>query len=148
MLLNMITSYIQNEYKEAAHFAKERLISWGDQLIIKDEPLHLHILKFMKHYGIRLNSRDTGISIRAGGFLFGKTEDDAMNGRGGFTRLYVENPFNRMEDCGSGAYNYALVKKHFKLAHDLLYSYGPYSLSFLALIISDKLFTYFANSID
>ena len=75
--------------------------------------------------------------------MFGKTEDDSMNGRGGFTRLYVESPLNRFEDCASGAYNYQLVKKHFKLAHDLLHSYGPFSKSFLAIVISDKLLKHF-----
>lgn len=68
--------------------------------------MHRHLLKFFKHFGIRLNAKETGISIRGGGFLYGKTEDDAMNGRGGFARLCVESPLNRLEDCGTGAYNY------------------------------------------
>jgi hypothetical protein len=76
--------------------------------------------------------------------LFGKTEDDAMAGRGGFTRLFVESPINWMDDCGQGAFNYTIVKKHFKLAHDLLHAYGPQSKSILALIISDKWFPLYA----
>ena len=110
--------------------------------------LHRHLLQFFKHYGFRLDARDTGVSIRAGGFLFGKTEDDVMQGRSGFTRLYVESPLNRYEDCGQGAYNYNIIKKHFKIAHDLLFAYAPCSKSFLALIISDNLFPYYANQID
>ena len=92
----------------------------------------------MQHYGSKINSRETGISVREGGFLYAKTEDDAVSGRGGFTRLCVESPISWTEDCGSGAYNYSIVKKHFKVAHDLLRAYGPLSKSFLALIISDK----------
>lgn len=77
--------------------------------------------------------------------MYGKTDDDAMSGRGGYTRLCVESPLNWMEDCGTGAFNYALVKKHFKLAHDLLHAYGPQSKSILALIISDKWFPLYAQ---
>ena len=90
-----------------------------------------------------MNPKETGISIRQGGFLFGKTEDDAMFGRGGYGRLYVESPLDWFEDAGVGAYNYSLVRKHFKVAHDLLYVLAPHSTSFLALVISDKMFNFF-----
>ena len=67
-----------------------------------------------------------------------------MQGRSGFTRLNVESPLNRLEDVGAGAYSYSQVKKHFKLAHDLIYSYAPLSKSLLTLILSDKLLQYYA----
>lgn len=148
MLLNMIVSYLQTHQKEASAVAGSKVQTWGEQVVVPDVSLHKHLIRFMRHYGCRLNSRDTGISIRAGGFLYGKSEDDVMNGRSGFTRLCVESPLNRLEDCGQGAYNYALVKKHFKLAHDLLFSYGPHSVSLLALIISDKLFQHYAENTE
>lgn len=71
-----------------------------------------------------------------------------MQGRAGFTRLCVESPLNRMDDVGQGAYNYSLVRKHFKVAYDLVYAYGPHTLSIIALIVSDKLFHHFAESIE
>lgn len=71
-----------------------------------------------------------------------------MTGRGGFGRLYVESPLDWVEDAGVGAFNYSIVKKHFKVAHDLLYMGAAHSKSFLALIISDKLFKYFAENCD
>jgi hypothetical protein len=48
-----------------------------------------------------------------------------MLGRGGYGRLYVESPLDWFEDAGVGAYNYSLVRKHFKVAHDLLYVLAP-----------------------
>jgi hypothetical protein len=71
-----------------------------------------------------------------------------LAGRGGFGRLYVESPLDWVEDVGLGAYNYNLVKKHFKVAHDLLYVLAPHSKSFLALVISDKMFNYFTQNCD
>jgi hypothetical protein len=53
-----------------------------------------------------------------------------------------------MDDVGQGAYNYTLVKKHFKLAYDMLYSYAQYSKSFLSIILSDKLLAYYASQTD
>lgn len=52
----------------------------------------------------------------------------------------MESPLDRMEDVGVGAYNYSVVKKHFRLAHDLLFAYGPHSKSILNLIIHEDLF--------
>ena len=138
MLINMIVAYLQTAYKEASHKAKFA----GEP---SDIYLHRHLLHFFRHYGLRLNQRESGVSIRAGGFLFGKTEDDLMSGRSGQTRLCIESPVDRLEDIGQGAYNYSLVKKHFKLAHDMLYSYAQYSKSFLAIILSDKLLLYYSQ---
>ena len=106
--------------------------------------LHRHLLRFFDHYGNKLNARDTGISTRAGGFLIRKSTDDALNGRGGHTRLYVESPLNRNDDAGEGAFNYSIVRKHFRVAHDLLFQYGPSTNSLLSLIISDQLFDYYS----
>lgn len=144
MLLNLIVSYLQTSYKEQYHASKMQSSSWAEPTM-RDIPLHKHLLGFFRHYGYRIDARETGISIRCGGFFFGKTEDDVMQGRSGFSRLYVESPLNRMEDCAQGAYNYALIKKHFRLAHDLLFAYGPHSKSILTLIIHDELFPYFAQ---
>jgi DNA polymerase sigma len=134
MLINMIVGYLQMDIKEAL----------SKDAVIPDTPLHKHLLQFFCYFGIRLNNRETGLSIREGGFLYGKSEDDLMQGRAGFTRLNVESPLNRLEDVGAGAYSYSQVKKHFKLAHDLIYSYAPLSQSLLTLILSDKLLMHFA----
>ena len=71
-----------------------------------------------------------------------KTGNDAMEGRSGHTRLYVECPIDESEDAGQGAFNYDMVRNHFRLAHDLLIQFGPFSSSLLALVMSDYLFDY------
>lgn len=71
-----------------------------------------------------------------------KSEADAMAGRNGLKRLYVESPIFWEDDVGEKAFNFEILKKHFKMAHDLMYSYGPKSLSLLGLVISDQLHGY------
>ena len=105
-------------------------------------------MAFLSHYGTKLSAKQTGLSIRKGGFLFGKIDDDVLVGRGGVGRLFVESPLDWLEDAGIGAYNYEIVKKHFKVAYDLLFTLAPSSKSFLCLIISDKMFDFFAQYCD
>ena len=71
-----------------------------------------------------------------------KTGDDAIHGRSGHTRLYVECPLDESDDAGQGALNYAVVRKHFRMAYDLLIQFGPSSISLLGLVVSDYLFEY------
>ena len=83
-------------------------------------------MNFFTHYGSKLNQKETGLAIRSGGFLFGKSYDDVLNGRCGHNRLVVESPLNWVEDVGSGAYNYNIARKHFRVAQDILLVYAPY----------------------
>lgn len=57
------------------------------------------------------------------------------------SKLQVESPLNPLDDVGSSARNYSsLVKRHFKLALDLLKTRGFTSESILKLIISPEMF--------
>ena len=49
-----------------------------------------------------------------------KTGDDAIHGRSGHSGLYVESPLDWSEDAGAGAFNYIEVRKHFRVALEIL----------------------------
>ena len=68
--------------------------------------LHLHLYDFFKLYGILLNTREIGVSVRAGGFTFFK--NDAGLGKEGRieSKLTVESPIMVLDDIGCGAYAY------------------------------------------
>lgn len=76
---------------------------------------------------------------------------DRMGGGGsrggsGAHKLYIESPLTIFEDVAVGAFNYSIVKQHFRLAHDLMRDIGPKKpTSLLQSIIHDKLFLYNAN---
>ena len=90
-----------------------------------DLELHKHLLKLMKFYGEDLDQRAHFISIRKGGFLSRRdlaSEAELLsdkNCRGGpqGNRLNVESPLDIQDDVASGAFNYNMVKHHFKLAY-------------------------------
>ena len=60
-------------------------------------------------------------------------------------RLHVESPLDGLDDVASGAFNYNLVKQHFKLAFRLMQSQGAHSKSILTHIISDKVYLYITS---
>ena len=77
-----------------------------------------------------------GVSIRAGGFTFYKN-DENIGKDGRFDgKLFVESPIMALDDVGCGAFNYGLVRKHFKLAVEILQTRGFLSESLLQLIIN------------
>ena len=87
-----------------------------------------------------MNTREVGISIRAGGFAFSK--NDAGLGKEGRAegKLAVESPIMVIDDVGAGAFAYSQVKKHFKLAYEILQTRGFLSESLLKLIIDPEMF--------
>lgn len=102
--------------------------------------LHLHLYDFFKLYGIQNNTREVAVSVRAGGFTFFK--NDAGLGKEGRIdgKLGVESPIMVLDDVGCGAFAYTQVKKHFKLAFELMQSRGFLSESLLKLIINPEMF--------
>lgn len=69
--------------------------------------LHIHLFEFFKFYGCTLNTREVGISIRAGGFNYYKN-DDGLGKDGRFEgRLAVESPLLVIDDIGAGAFAYS-----------------------------------------
>ena len=104
MLINMIVYYLQTQYKEG----------------LLNKMLHLHLYDFFKLYGIQTNNKEVGISVRAGGFTFFK--NDAGLGKEARIegKLCVESPIMVIDDVGCGAFAYGQVRKHFKLAFELL----------------------------
>jgi len=98
--------------------------------------LHVHLFEFFKFYGILHNHREVGIAIRAGGYMYCK--NDASLGKDGRVdgKLCVESPINVLDDVGAGAFAYTSVKKHFKLAYEILQTRAFLSDNFLKLIIN------------
>lgn len=102
--------------------------------------LHIHLFEFFKFYSQRINTREVGISIRQGGFAFFKNDQGLGKDGRIDAKLAVESPIMVLDDVGGGAFAYTTVKKHFKMAVDLLKTRGFLSESFLKLIISGELF--------
>ena len=93
--------------------------------------LHIHLFQFFKFYAVKMNTREVGISIRAGGFAFYKN-DEGLGKDGRFEgKLCVESPILVLDDVGCGAFAYALARKHFKVAYEILQTRGFLSESFL-----------------
>ena len=87
----MIVYFLQQQYKEQK----------------TDVMLHIHLFEFFKFYGCSLNTREVGISIRAGGFTYYKN-DDGLGKDGRFEgKLAVESPIMVIEDVGVGAFAYS-----------------------------------------
>jgi len=68
--------------------------------------LHIHLVEFFRFYGHTLNSREIGISIRSGGFLFFKGDPNLCKEGKPDCRLQVESPISPIEDVGASARNF------------------------------------------
>lgn len=124
MLINMVVYYLQMQYKE-------------NKINVM---LHIHLMNFLKLYGETLNTREVGISIRAGGFAYYKNDEGLGKDGRLESKLMVESPIQVLDDVGAGAFAYAQVKKHFNLAANLLRTRGFLSESLLKLIIDPNMF--------
>lgn len=69
MLLNMIAFYLQKHYKECI----------AQDLSSADIQLHRHLFAFFRLYGVTLDQRENGLSIRRGGFLFQRDPRSEMS---------------------------------------------------------------------
>jgi DNA polymerase sigma len=142
MLLNMIAWYLQKHYKESIHKGQSS----------PDMHLHRHLLAFFKLYGVTLDQRENGLSIRRGGFLFQRDPRSEMGMVGNSTgrapaatRLLVESPLDKVEEVSAGAYNYVVARHNFKFAYETLLTNAHHTHSLLSLVLSDKLFIYKSN---
>ena len=69
--------------------------------------LHIHLFEFFKFYGDILNTREIGISIRAGGFAFYKNDEGLGKDGRPEGKLMVESPIQVLDDVGAGAFAYS-----------------------------------------
>lgn len=76
LLTMMVVSYLQQKYKDGN---TERI------------DLGKHLMDFLFLYGVQFNYEEVGISVRKGGFYFGKMKRGWMDTRNPF-KLSVENP--------------------------------------------------------
>mmetsp|Transcript_117653 Transcript_117653/g.163887 ORF Transcript_117653/g.163887 Transcript_117653/m.163887 type:complete len:144 (+) Transcript_117653:717-1148(+) len=138
MLINMIVAFLQHYYKCCLQKKKEVNL-----------PLHVLLMRFFKFYGSSFDNRANGISIREGGFIYGRdreTEFKADMAQGGLRhgpiKISIESPIDPMEEVGTGAFNFLVCREHFRMAYELMYVNGPDSFSLVSHLINEKMFLY------